>query len=225
MSHYKFLSEDAFKKQEEQRLFPSLLEIAAPEKNSKDFKVYNEASYRLSYKELTDEEKAKNRQVVTRLENSLELYQKYIAIITADGDLLGQAISSFAKVNEDCKDGQIKLSQALFHFNTRVLDIINRAKAKAVFIGGDDLLILAPIYNNTDNSTVFNLIREIDEVFNNSMKEFLGDNTQILYPTLSFGLSITYYKHPMFEALDAAHSLLNGQAKESTLSSFLKDKK
>ena len=123
-------------------------------------------------------------------------YQRYIAIVKADGDSMGDAFSNVGKSQD--------LSAALFEFNKAVTKKITEYNGLSVYIGGDDLLFFAPIY--TESGSIFSLLQELDEAFHDSIKKKCPDLTD--HPTLSFGVSITYYKYPMFEALSLADKLL-----------------
>ena len=126
-------------------------------------------------------------------------YQRYIAVVKADGDSMGKA---FEKTND-----ANALSEALFEFNTKAIEIIrNDFDGLPVFIGGDDLLFFAPIF--TKNGSVFSLLQCLDKAFHESISEKTDLKKQEEHPTLSFGMSISYFKYPMFEALELADRLL-----------------
>lgn len=126
-------------------------------------------------------------------------YQRYIAVVKADGDSMGKA---FEKTND--ANG---LSEALFEFNTKAVEIIrNDFDGLPVFIGGDDLLFFAPIF--TKNGSIFSLLQCLDTAFHESISEKTDLKKQEEHPTLSFGVSVSYYKYPMFEALELADNLL-----------------
>lgn len=126
-------------------------------------------------------------------------YQRYIAVVKADGDSMGKA---FEKTND-----ANALSEALFEFNTKAVEIIrNDFDGLPVFIGGDDLLFFAPIF--TKNGSIFSLLQCLDTAFHESISEKTDLKKQEEHPTLSFGVSVSYYKYPMFEALELADNLL-----------------
>lgn len=130
-------------------------------------------------------------------------YQRYIAVVKADGDSMGKAFEDAADAN--------KLSQALFEFNKQAVEIIHAYYGLPVYIGGDDLLFFAPVYTPEKKKSFFSLLQELDDAFHTSIKT----TGLVEHPTLSFGVSITYYKYPMFEALGLADDLLT-QAKAGT---------
>ena len=126
-------------------------------------------------------------------------YQRYIAVVKADGDSMGKAFEETNNANA--------LSKALFEFNKKAVEIIRKDfDGLPVFIGGDDLLFFAPIF--TKNGSVFSLLECLDAAFHESIREKTNLKKQEEHPTLSFGVSVSYYKYPMFEALELADKLL-----------------
>lgn len=125
------------------------------------------------------------------------MYHKYIAIISADGDHLTNAIKGLCKEGRDVKE----LSEDLYSFGQLV---INRTAikygARVIFSGGDDLLIFAPV--KYGNYSVFDFVEEINTNFNDCMKELS------IPPTISFGIAIAYNKHPMGETLKESSNCL-----------------
>lgn len=121
---------------------------------------------------------------------------KYIAIIYADGDSLGSYIKSQSDVTT--------VSKKLFEFDKKAATTIQSYGALPLFIGGDDLIIFAPLLNNGE--TVFSLLNRLSDDYATAL-----DTTE---STLSFGLSITYYKYPLYEALERARDTLFGVAKQ-----------
>lgn len=119
-------------------------------------------------------------------------YQRYIAIVYADGDSMGEAFTKAASSHD--------LSQRLFVFNKEAIAAINNFGGQPVFIGGDDLFFFAPVYCPNKGS-VFTLIDQLDKAFHNAV----GDSCPA---TLSFGVSITYIKYPMSEAVELSRGLL-----------------
>ncbi|CAA6815677.1 MAG: CRISPR-associated RAMP Cmr2 [uncultured Sulfurovum sp.] len=120
---------------------------------------------------------------------------KYIAIIYADGDNLGEYIKSQGDVT--------KVSKNLFEFDKKAVASIEHYGALPIFIGGDDLIIFAPLLNKGE--TVFDLLDTLSKDYKKALKT---DES-----TLSFGVSLTYYKYPLYEALERARDALFGVAK------------
>lgn len=125
--------------------------------------------------------------------SALKPYECYIAIVSADGDSMGKA---FAKA-----DNSNELSRKLFNFNVKAIDAIDQYGGQPVFIGGDDLFFFAPVYN-LGKGSIFRLLNQLDDSFHSE----LGENSPA---TLSFGVSITFYKYPMYEAVKLSQQLLD----------------
>ncbi|MCD6432864.1 MAG: hypothetical protein J7L21_02375, partial [Sulfurimonas sp.] len=121
---------------------------------------------------------------------------KYIAIIYADGDNLGSYIKSQSDVTS--------VSKKLFEFDKKAAQTIKNYGGIPLFIGGDDLIIFAPLLNNGE--TVFDLLNRLSEDYTTAL-----ETTE---STLSFGVSLTYYKYPLYEALERARDALFNIAKE-----------
>ncbi|MBK8444220.1 MAG: type III-B CRISPR-associated protein Cas10/Cmr2 [Sphingobacteriales bacterium] len=176
--------------------FPSILEISAQAK-------YNELDAPLK--------KLLNRDAEDELLNiwiaTLPTHSKYIAILRADGDNLGQYIGSLGEDIRAIKN----LSQKISDYSVGLSEEINKFGAKCIYIGGDDLLCFAPLRNH-EGKTVFELIDTINKNSHQSFNDINENNKNKL--SLSFGLSITYYKYPMNEALQLSYSLLFEKAKK-----------
>lgn len=141
----------------------------------------------LQSSELLDNEKIK----------SLPTAYKYIAFVAADGDNIGNALGKLGN----------KMSNLLLKYNQEIVQEVNANSGQVIYAGGDDLLLFAPV------NSIFNLIAGIDKKFNDiisSSPEVMAElkKEKLTIPTLSFGLSISYYKHPMSESLQLAESLL-----------------
>lgn len=124
---------------------------------------------------------------------------KYIAVVQSDGDGVGSLISS----QQD--DSEIKaLSKKLMQFSTNAVDKIVEFDGLPVYAGGDDLLFIAPLKNSAGRN-VYDLLADIQ----NEFKAKLQNGTSI-----SFGVSIFYYKYPLGEALENGRELLQTLAKK-----------
>jgi len=124
----------------------------------------------------------------------LKQYHKYFAIVRADGDSFGTYINFLG-------DNEPKLqefSKKIFDYSLRLPDIVEDYGGVCVFAGGDDLLALMPIVSN--KGTIVDALQEIDTAF---AEIFNGISV-----TLSFGVSITYHKFPLYEALQMSYDAL-----------------
>lgn len=140
----------------------------------------------------------------------LPSHYKYIAFVAADGDHVGKALLKFGDT----------MGAILIEFNRGVKTIVHGYGGQVVYQGGDDLVFFAPVEN------IFSLIKEIDTLFQDNVRQKVDGLYQEMAqagqkeeelpkrPSLSFGVSISYYKHPMAEAIALADSLLE-KAKDS----------
>ena len=87
-----------------------------------------------------------------------------------------------------------------------------------IYAGGDDLLFIAPVIGK-DGSNIFNLLDAIEKVAFKGVHDVVNDldkkddEGNKIEASLSFGVSISYYKYPLYEALETARNLLFGKAK------------
>lgn len=142
---------------------------------------------------------------------------KYLAVVKADGD-------SFGKFLEKITEEQMKkFSRYFFDFSREAAKELMRLKGIPVYIGGDDLFFFTPILRD-GNQQVSELIQVVEKHFKKFrdklakkhkklFKELAKGEVQPL--TMSYGVSIFYYKSPMSEAIEVADNLLFKVAKGS----------
>lgn len=216
-----FLAKDAFDKDEQGKYlsFKSLPEISAFELavNEKDAyegilnkvksgKELKEVMRNTNLEEEYIEQFDFDDELITELSTSKKIknfqdYHKYICIVQADGDKIGKTIETLSDTN-----AYQDFSRKLFQFAIKATKQIQGFGGAPIYVGGDDLLFLAPLVGK-DNQTIFSLITQLDKTF--SKFEWSSNSN----PTLSFGVSVTYHKYPMYEALQKAQGLLFGGAK------------
>ncbi len=170
---------------EEKKSFPSLPEIAMSDIEEVNIKAL-----------LRDDELEVYEN--SELKPYLKPYHKYYAIVHADGDSMGKVVSSLKN-----RDDFRKFSKKLFEYGQESHKLIKDFGGETIFAGGDDLLFFAPIVSG--DKTIFELCDEISTDFNN---RFEGTEA-----TLSFGISMQYYKFPLYEALENSRNLLFRDAK------------
>ena len=144
-------------------------------------------------------------------------HHRYFCVVQADGDNVGKTVS-----NSGLKDGAVtEISKALVKFGQDATKIIRDYGGLPIYAGGDDLLFIAPVTGN-DNTHIFNLLDKIENeafsgvhqaVYNTGIEDEDGNKIEA---SLSFGVSISYYKYPLYEALESARDLLFGTAKHIT---------
>lgn len=175
--------------------FPSTLELAAFElfakeggqllRISEETRKAKDEGSELFYQKLLEE---------PSLRQHFRPRHKYFCIVQADGDNIGKAIK---RLNDE--KSYSRFSEELAQFGQDAALKINEFGGKPVYIGGDDLLFLAPVYNGQD--TIFKLIQDLDVAF--KAKNLHSE------ASLSFGLNVVYYKYPLFEAISEAYSILH----------------
>ncbi len=136
---------------------------------------------------------------------------KYMAVVKADGDGVGTHISGFTAGESN----QIrKLSAQLFRFGQAVLEKIKQYGGKPIYIGGDDLLFIAPVISIKENraETIFDLVDALSWCFQESLNISRDNGPKM---SLSFGIAMTYYGYPLYESLSQADSCLK-KAKENS---------
>ena len=146
---------------------------------------------------------------------------KYIAIVQADGDGLGKVNEAIfnKRTTAEAEILLRNLDERLLKFSTHAIKLIQNFGGRPVFLGGDDLLFFTPVAKNNLAESVFSLIKELSDTFDSHFtdNEFYYSDAGVqrpIRPRLSFGVSISYYKFPLFEALDQARHLLEGTAKK-----------
>lgn len=141
-------------------------------------------------------------------------YHKYVCIIHADGDNISKIIQSNWK-NSNRYEAFKKFSNALNNFSAWAAQEAKAYGASVVYAGGDDLLCFAPL--RCGDKHIFELLTKLDDEF----KEKFGENVfpppsaDTPPPSMSFGMSITYYKYPLGEALQKSADNLFYRAKKT----------
>jgi CRISPR-associated protein Cmr2 len=141
-------------------------------------------------------------------------YHQYVAVIYADGDRIGTTIKKIGDRNTTIK----KFSKKLLDFNKEVVTFINEYGGAPVYIGGDDIFTFVPLASidkDGNQTTIFNLIKNIDTAFGEYFTKEYADELGVKRPSLSYGVAIAYYKQPLNETMELAHKLLS-KAKKQT---------
>ncbi len=132
----------------------------------------------------------------------LPLPMPYYALFHADGDRMGEAISS-PNLEEQFKEkGHLErhkaLSAKLSEFAGSVREVVERHWGSLVFSGGDDVLAFIPL------DTAINCVQELAERFKDSLQDFKNKDGKA--PTLSGGLVIAHHLDPLSETLQLARN-------------------
>lgn len=154
-------------------------------------------------------------------------YHRYIAIVHADIDHLGEFIGYLSPAEMQ------SLTSSLIEFSKATNTLIAGKKytdndrtewgygAAPVYIGGDDLVFFAPVVSRTQEGgfkSIFNLLREIDQLFDqivgSQVKTFsfelltAEEKNEVPQLSISYGVSISYVKYPLQEAYARSEEIL-----------------
>ncbi|MFN8243888.1 MAG: type III-B CRISPR-associated protein Cas10/Cmr2 [Ferruginibacter sp.] len=140
--------------------------------------------------------------------DDFKLRHKYIAFVYADGDNMGTCLKAIGNDEEKLKN----FSEALSRFSVNAAEIIVNYGGIPVFIGGDDLLFALPLVNSGENAgaagrNLYSLIQKLDAVFPVEKLRELSGNKKV-ETSISYGISIGYYKYPMADMIEMAHQKL-----------------
>lgn len=143
-------------------------------------------------------------------------YQRYICIVQADGDSMGTVVSSFDEESE-----LLNFSEQLIGYGQRACNGIRDFGGLPIYAGGDDLLFIAPVCGK-GGKTIFDLIETIDKEYEQIKKIVEERNIEVkkdgktekIRTSMSYGVSVIYYKYPLYEAWEIARNMLFGVAKK-----------
>ena len=179
--------------------------------NKYDWVLSNDTEYGI--KDLPTIAKAEETYLIPQKEGKDKVYfkpSKYYAVIRADGDNMGTTIKETISKEED----YIDFSKKCFKYGCKTAEIVLKYGGIPIYVGGDDLLCIAPLMQKFDDGkahTFLEMIQDIRQAFKN---EFSGA------PDLSFGVQIQYVKAPLYEALQDSGRLLFGTAKANKPGAF-----
>lgn len=199
------------------RGFDSLIEIASRDLRAKDKDNYD-AIINSHFENLDNDASSEEEDIITSLKNkfgkSFQDYHKYIAIVHSDGDNVGKIVNMIGKVETEISH----FSNALIKYTKNCTEIIYENGGAPIFCGGDDLMFIAPVIYGEHN--IFDLIEKLEKKFEDDVaKEYRGkletfykeNDTPVSeqkFPSISYGVSITYYKFPLYEAKMMSYDLL-----------------
>jgi CRISPR-associated protein Cmr2 len=197
--------------------FPSLIEIATGE--FKHDEKYRNIEIRIektqeNFEDLNDEKKQIDDEEIVEVfkENFKYEYRqmhKYVAVVQADGDKIGQMVARVGKEPEAIQN----FSQKLMEFSKTATEVVLEFGGSPVYMGGDDLFFFAPLVYKKDNRrcNIFEMVNEINNRFDGLIKKY-AENVLNIHaddlPSLSFGISLSYYKFPLYEARTLAFEAL-----------------
>ncbi len=219
------------------RRFPSTIEIANAALKETDLNAFNQHVSTLirSAKNKSEDETDNQQAFIDAIKkdpvfkDSYRNYQKYITVVQADGDNIGAFITQLYKKPNPEKLIK-RFSKNLLQFSKESVELIKNYKGSPIYAGGDDLLFMAPVAHTIkDNNEVYikksilTLINEIDEIFHKYFTDYVEDGFDFKSiiensgkkPGMSYGVSISYYKFPLNEALAEGVNQLFYKAKQT----------
>ncbi len=144
------------------------------------------------------------------LNSAFKFRHKYVCFVKADGDNMGKLLAKIKSEADDIK----KFSTSLGAFAQKAVDHIVEYGGIPVYAGGDDLLFVASLQKD-QRENIFTLIDDLNKSFDADKLDKIAPAAEKTdKPSLSFGLSISYYKYPMSESLDAMQAQLDNHAKQ-----------
>ena len=187
---------------------PFLAEIATSRLRNDDWKNLCD-NYRGKELDKEGNEDSFYQELKTLFKNKDDYFSfyKYICIVQADGDNMGKIVSSITA------DKVKTVSEALLAYGEEVCQKIKEYGGLPIYAGGDDLLFIAPVKSKDD--TIFGLMDQIDALYQEKVDASIDesfrpkdDKGKYLHTYLSYGLSMSYYKYPLYEAFqDAIYQL------------------
>ena len=167
---------------------------------------------------IRSDEKEKAEKAYDKLpKEKLRSYHKYICVVQADGDNVGKTVS-----HSSLENGQVKkISNELLEFGKKAKKAIDDYGGMPIYAGGDDLLFIAPVVGK-NHLTILNLLDQLNKDAFKGVREKIDpyklktedEKKKVIHASLSFGVSVSYYKYPLYEALDNARKLLFEKAKK-----------
>lgn len=154
----------------------------------------------------------------------------YYAIVRSDGDKMSDVFSNL-KSDEEIRT----YSKTCLEYCSEIAKLTSEYGGVTIYSGGDDLLALMPLERHIDSKceckNLFEFIKKANELMTSKFKGMVDalneslnrdsnpqDNDKqdgkINCPTLSFGVCVTYMRHPLYEALKLSEKLLFGVAKK-----------
>lgn len=144
----------------------------------------------------------------------LRPHHKYMAVLYADGDNIGDLLKAISSDTEALQE----FSKRLLEFADDAEKILNDYGGDSIFLGGEDLLAFLPVAcitkDKKEQRNILSIIDELDKAFKNTVGDYAAEKGVKHPPTLSYGISINYVKHPLKESMHIAHDLL-GQCKQT----------
>lgn len=130
--------------------------------------------------------------------------RRYYAVLESDGDSMSVLFGN-CKTTAEIRD----YSKKCLSFCAAATKLVLDYGGMPIYAGGDDLLALLPLQGADPEQpgktvTIFGFVEKLRRIFNGVFRA--GEKTGV--PTISMGISVQYYKSPLYEALERAQNLL-----------------
>ena len=126
---------------------------------------------------------------------------KYYAIVRSDGDNMSQIINSLSP--DKIRD----FSQTCLKYCDSIAKKADEYAGITIYSGGDDLLAILPC-EAKNGKTPFDFVNDANAIF----KEYFDVYNK--QTSLSFSITMSFYKFPLYEALEVSQKLLFDVAKK-----------
>lgn len=124
-------------------------------------------------------------------------YHKYVAFVAADGDNFGKCMAELGE------------KASLFNvFGAELAKLVEDYGGQVIYQGGDDVSFYAPVYNDRKSLDIFGLVKQIDEALKNTISNSEDVKRLGISVSMSYGVAISYEKHPMAETRQLAEELM-----------------
>lgn len=200
----------------------SLIDIS-----TKNFKLIEESKYleivnerdRLVKSNNIDDEKFMIDRLKQQFPGKFKARHKYFAMVHADGDNIGKIIKLIGGNPDEIK----AFSRSLYSFAKEATNIIKAQGGVPIYMGGDDMLFLAPIICGKKDETqekqyittsIFHLIKDLDQCFDEILiKEYIDKSDSFKEekpsPSMSYGIAISHHKYPLYEVRNSSYEQLH----------------
>lgn len=129
----------------------------------------------------------------------LKVDKPYFAMLLADGDRMGQAISQCLKATNDYR-AHVDFSQALSTFAQTVKQVIAHHAGVPIYTGGDDVLAMVPVTYAIACAEAIQatFVHQLQPLFD-QLNKATGD---MLMPSVSVGVVIAHHMDPLSEIME-----------------------
>lgn len=125
-------------------------------------------------------------------------YNRYVAFVAADGDNFGKCMAALGDKAGLFNEFGSELRRLVFEYGGQV-----------IYQGGDDISFYAPLFNEKQKMDIIGLIAGLDNALRNIVSTNPAVQASGIEVSLSYGLAISYEKHPMAETRQRAEDLLH----------------